>query len=213
MINVLFKFIFNWIGVIPSTKEKLLAATLELIKAEDIDGVTIRKIAGLAGTNVALVNYYFGSKEKLIREALKLQLASFRATFKFFDEMELPPLVRLKNFLLSFVSSLQEHPELIKRLLGQKQLFESQREYAEFLKSQGFEKLNSALTQIMGPSSEDKLLLVTQQMFAAILSPVIRASCSHMNEAMVRSSLQTASSLEEQIDQFLDHYFYQYIAH
>lgn len=47
------------------TKEKILDATLHLIKSEGIDSVTIRKIASEAGTNVALINYYFGSKENL----------------------------------------------------------------------------------------------------------------------------------------------------
>ncbi|SFI60988.1 transcriptional regulator, TetR family [Paenibacillus sp. UNC496MF] len=136
-----FKQRLNLTGGIPATKENILAATLELIKAEGIEGVTIRKIAAAAGANVALVNYYFGSKEKLISETLKVQLTSFQAAFAVFDETELPALVRLKRFLLSYTSSLEKHPELIKRLLVQEQWFESQAEYSEFLKSQGLDKL------------------------------------------------------------------------
>ncbi|NBD22830.1 TetR/AcrR family transcriptional regulator [Paenibacillus glycinis] len=198
--------------MIPSTKEKILAATLELIKAEGLDGVTIRKIAGLAGANVALVNYYFGSKEKLISETLKLQLHSFRAAFSVFDETDLPPLARMKKFMLSYTSSLQEHPELIKRLLGQEHFFESQTEYAEFLKVQGFEKLGATLTEIIGPSSRDTVLLMFQQMFAAILSPIIKASFANKAEKMEAQGFQIAASVEEQIDFFLDHYFYKYTA-
>ncbi|QHT60318.1 TetR family transcriptional regulator [Paenibacillus lycopersici] len=200
-------------GVIPATKEKILAATLELIKAEGIEGVTIRKIAAAAGANVALVNYYFGSKEKLISETLKVQLTSFKAAFAVFDDTGLPAIERLKRFLLSYTSSLQEHPELIKRLLLQDQLIESQTEYAEFLKSQGIDKLFAALTEIIGPASRDKLLLIAQQMFAAILSPVIKASLAHKHDSMQDGSFHISSSIEEQIDLFLHHYFYQYNAH
>ncbi|QHW30409.1 TetR/AcrR family transcriptional regulator [Paenibacillus rhizovicinus] len=186
---------------------------MALIKAEGIDKVTIRKIASAAEANVALVNYYFGSKEKLISETLKLQLASFQEAFSIFDEIGLPPLERLKRFLLAYTSSLQEHPELIKRVLGQERMFESQLEYASFLKSQGFDKLGAALTEIIGPSSREKLLLVTQQLFAAILSPIVKASFSNEHKSMQGEGFVITASVEEQIDLFLDHYFYKYTAH
>lgn len=185
---------------------------MELIKSEGIEGVTIRKIAGLAGANIALVNYYFGSKEKLISETIKVQLDSFREAFSVFDEGDLPPLARLKKFLLLYTSSLQEHPELAMRLLGKANLFESQTEYFSFFKRQGFEKLSSTLTEIIGESSRDTILLIIQQIFGAILSPIIKASFLNKNASTDLSHFQTSISIEAQIDLFFDHYFYKYTA-
>ena len=68
------------------SKEKILEATSELIRAERIEGVTTRKIAARAATNIALVNYYFGSKEQLINEIVKRHLESFREAFNVLDE-------------------------------------------------------------------------------------------------------------------------------
>ncbi|SFI60965.1 hypothetical protein SAMN02799624_01620 [Paenibacillus sp. UNC496MF] len=68
------------------------------------------------------------------------------------------------------------------------------------------------MTEIIGPANRDKLLLMTQQMFAAILSPVIKAGLANKHDSMQDSSLHTAATIEEQIDLFLDHYFYQYEA-
>ena len=59
------------------TKEKIMRATLELTKQEGFEKITIKKIAEASGTNVALVNYYFGSKENLFSESIKLILSSF----------------------------------------------------------------------------------------------------------------------------------------
>ncbi|WP_219838286.1 TetR/AcrR family transcriptional regulator [Paenibacillus sp. R14(2021)] len=198
--------------MIPSTKEKILAASLELIKSEGIEHVTIRKIAALAGTNVALINYYFGSKERLISETLKIQLQSFQEAFSVFDEMDLPPLVRLKNFLMNYTSSIQAHPELIKRVLGQEQLFESQTEYVEFLKSQGIEKLSAAITEMIGPAERERVLLMIQQIFAAILSPIIKASFAEKNGAHKDKQFHVTASVEEQIDLFLELYFHKFTA-
>ena len=63
------------------TKEKILRATLDLTKREGFEGITIKKIAEASSTNVALVNYYFGSKENLINDSVKLILNSFEYTF------------------------------------------------------------------------------------------------------------------------------------
>jgi AcrR family transcriptional regulator len=83
------------------SREKILQATWELIKEEGIDSVTIRHIASRAGTNIASINYYFGSKEQLINEVVKQRLEAFREAFQVLDETTLAPMARLRSFLLS----------------------------------------------------------------------------------------------------------------
>lgn len=53
------------------TKHDILKATVELIRDEGIECATLRRIATKADTNLALVNYHFGSKEKLITQAIR----------------------------------------------------------------------------------------------------------------------------------------------
>lgn len=57
-----------------STKERILAATIELLERDGWDSVTVRKIGAEAGVNIALVNYHFGSKENLKLAALEAAL-------------------------------------------------------------------------------------------------------------------------------------------
>jgi AcrR family transcriptional regulator len=52
-------------------KEQLLLAAIKLFAERDYDAVSVRDIAAAAHTNVAMISYYFGSKEKLF-EALFL---------------------------------------------------------------------------------------------------------------------------------------------
>lgn len=47
------------------TKEKILAAAERLFASRGLEGVTTREICREAGVNGALVNYHFGTKEKL----------------------------------------------------------------------------------------------------------------------------------------------------
>lgn len=55
----------------PSRREKILNAAEELFSRRGYYGVSIRDITQLAGVQLALVNYHFGSKEKLYREVIR----------------------------------------------------------------------------------------------------------------------------------------------
>ncbi|MEN6562107.1 MAG: TetR/AcrR family transcriptional regulator [Christensenella sp.] len=54
-----------------NTKDKIYQATLELLASgAEASQVTTRQIAAKAGVNLALVNYYFHSKENLLSEVV-----------------------------------------------------------------------------------------------------------------------------------------------
>lgn len=48
----------------------ILDAAIAVIRAEGIEAATVREIAGRAGVNIALINYYYSSKDALVDEAL-----------------------------------------------------------------------------------------------------------------------------------------------
>ena len=54
-----------------STQEKIIIAAVECIEEEGIQSVTVRSIAKKAKVNVAAINYYFRSKDILIRKVLE----------------------------------------------------------------------------------------------------------------------------------------------
>jgi AcrR family transcriptional regulator len=53
------------------TRQKLLLAACELFATQGFGAASIREIARKAGTNVAAINYHYGSKENLYSEAVK----------------------------------------------------------------------------------------------------------------------------------------------
>lgn len=56
----------------PDTRAKLIAATIECLARYGVEGATVRRIVAQAEVNIAAVNYHFGSKETLLREALDM---------------------------------------------------------------------------------------------------------------------------------------------
>lgn len=52
------------------TRERILLAAEELFSKDGYSGVSLRQITGEAGVDLALIKYYFGSKEGLFAEVL-----------------------------------------------------------------------------------------------------------------------------------------------
>ena len=52
------------------TKTALLDAAKQLVRERGYAGASVRELAATAGTNIAAVNYHFGTREKLLNQAV-----------------------------------------------------------------------------------------------------------------------------------------------
>ncbi|MEC2344288.1 MULTISPECIES: TetR/AcrR family transcriptional regulator [Paenibacillus] len=189
-----------------TTKQNILQATLDLIKTEGADQVTLRKITAAANVNLALVNYHFGSKDNLINEALKMLLTTFQANFDVLGDTSLSPKDRLKAFLLQYVDSVLQYPGLLHEVLGKGRItFESRQDFTDFMKTTGFSKITSVLEEITGESNSDILFIMMMQINAAVLFPLVLAK--QIKQMENRPSKEI---VERQIDILFDHYFAKY---
>lgn len=100
-------------GPIKSVKDRLLDAAEELFCEHGFNGTSIRDIAASAGCNIASVNYYFGSKEKLYEEVWRRHLIPMRdariaSINKVMSQTETRPNLEdlLKSFADTFVGSI-----------------------------------------------------------------------------------------------------------
>lgn len=57
-------------------REQLLNAAEELFAEKGFDGTSVRDIAQKADVNLAMISYYFGSKEKLLQVLIEQRMAS-----------------------------------------------------------------------------------------------------------------------------------------
>lgn len=197
---------FNEDGKDVTTKDHILNTALKLIKAEGFECVTLRKIASCADVNLALINYYFGSKDKLINESLKYLLAEFHEHFLILDDLSIPPKKRLNIFMKHYASSLAEFPELLKEILGKGNLsFESHYEYISYMKKLGMNKVSAALSEITGETDPETLSVMTMHIHSAAYFPILMAQ-----RMKSLSSAPDQLCVEKQIDILFDHYFAKY---
>ena len=98
-----------------STKEKIILAAIDCIEENGLQSLTIRSIAAKAGVNSAAISYYFGSKEKLVEEALNRTLEELKKIPEEVLRAEgLDLKQRLRAFFTALLDGLVRWPRLIK---------------------------------------------------------------------------------------------------
>lgn len=85
-------------------REHLLLVAEELFSEKGFDGTSVRDIAQAADVNLAMINYYFGSKELLLKALLEFR---FGDSFVQIEEMEknpqLSPMEKIEKISLYYV--------------------------------------------------------------------------------------------------------------
>jgi AcrR family transcriptional regulator len=56
-------------------RQRIVLAAIDLLNREGLEAITTRRISEAAGVNVAAVNYYFGTKDNLVKQTLSLTLS------------------------------------------------------------------------------------------------------------------------------------------
>jgi AcrR family transcriptional regulator len=62
-------------------KEIIIESAIKLFSTKGFEGTSVREIATDAGVNVAMINYYFGSKEKLFENVVEYRTSFLRGVF------------------------------------------------------------------------------------------------------------------------------------
>ena len=158
------------------TKGKIILATLDIIGAEGFHNVTVRKIAAKAAVNIGAVNYHFGSKEKVIAEALEHVIMRMKESFTALDNPAATPHERLRNFLRGYIQTLFRYPDPIKSIIYQA-IHGNHEEhcYQAYMKHEGVYKIKGLLHAIYPNAPEEELNLHTVRLLSSIVFPLLMA--------------------------------------
>ena len=96
-----------------SKKDKIINTTLKLIAEKGNLNFTIREIVLDADVNVASVNYYFGTKRKLIQEIEDKFSKNFTEFESILEDTQIPPKERLLNWANTLIEYLVSNPGII----------------------------------------------------------------------------------------------------
>lgn len=96
-----------------STEEKIKAAARKLFTQKGYDGTRTRDIAEEAGINLALLNYYFRSKEKLFEIVMLEKMhALFGAVTPVVNDPSTSLNEKIEKMVYAYFDMLCQHPDL-----------------------------------------------------------------------------------------------------
>lgn len=156
---------------IKSVKDRLVDSAEVLFCERGFKGTSIRDIAASAGCNIASVNYYFGSKEKLYEEVWRRHLIPMRdarieSVNKVMSQAQARPDLEelLRSFAYTFVGSMvdAEGASQLCRLIA-REYIDSHLPASMFVDEVIMPTINSmhdALVKICPDLDESKILLV-----------------------------------------------------
>ncbi len=157
-----------------SVRDRIMLATVTCIERDGMDAVTVRGIAKEAGVNSAAINYYFGTKQKLIEATLQHVLRQeFIGSLAELDEAveaERGDLrAGLANFLTEFFGNMLRWPRVTEAhlhdaLMRQDYDGTTIREANAF-----FEQFLARIRPVLAKGSEADLKLSVIQMWSAML--------------------------------------------
>ena len=95
-----------------TTEERIKQAAAKKFIEKGFSRTTIRNIAEEAGINVALLNYYFRSKEKLFQSIMEEEVRSMFGILNQIMESDSPLQVKIWQFADKYIDYLRTHPNV-----------------------------------------------------------------------------------------------------
>ncbi len=97
--------------MVTDKKEHIINAAIELFAEKGFEGSSIRDLAKRAGVNVAMVNYYFGSKENLFQSMVEFKAGFMRGKLdEIVSDNSLSEIEKIDSIIESYVSRLLSQP-------------------------------------------------------------------------------------------------------
>lgn len=156
------------------TKEKITKATLEVISEVGFDKATVRKIAAKANVNIALISYYFESKEGAVIFAMNELSGEFQNCFDILIEKGHAPVQRLHSFFQRYAEVAHKYPYVMRSLISSGSLFKEMK-LLSYLKDEGFRRFRLTIEEIHPVEDERALFIRFFQAICAIAFPTLLA--------------------------------------
>jgi len=92
-------------------KEQIIEKAIELFGVNGYDSTSIRELSQEAGINIAMINYYFGSKEKLFEAMVEHKAGYMKGKLEeLLNDKGLDPLEKINKVIEEYVTRIFSQP-------------------------------------------------------------------------------------------------------
>ena len=108
-----FKQVFNFTSFLKMDKREIIIVTaIKLFGEKGFEGTSVREIAAGAKVNLAMINYYFGSKEKLFESVVEYKASYLKGVFEeLVNNTSLSQIEKLYVVIDSYIEKMFQSPQ------------------------------------------------------------------------------------------------------
>lgn len=184
-----------------SKKDKIINAALKIITKKGNMNFTIRDVILDADVNIASVNYYFGTKKKLIQEIEKKFIQTLHEYNIILKNPKIPPKQRLFKWAYTIIEDLIKNPGIVSILSNKLILTEQFDENMELFIQENTKYLGEIIKEITGIEDEEQIQLRIIRFDADLFFPML---FSKNSEKIFSFSIYDPKILTKYIDLIID---------
>ncbi len=88
---------------------EILQVAEQLFAEEGFDGTSVRDIAKMANVNIAMISYYFGSKEKMLEALVVYRISDMRLQLESLYNENIPPFTKIDKMVELYISRINKN--------------------------------------------------------------------------------------------------------
>lgn len=89
---------------------EIMQNALQLFAHKGYDNTSVRDIAGVAGVNIAMISYYFGSKEKLLEAIFQRYIKNMRSILEqIVKSKDLDPIQKMNQIIDTYIDAITQN--------------------------------------------------------------------------------------------------------
>ncbi len=184
-------------------RARILDRTIYLMGKQGTTDVTVRAIAQEAGVNVAAVNYYFSSKERMISLMAERFQTGFKAVMALLTDEQVDLEQRLRSWAATIVGFLAEYPGIL--TLMERQLTAQPLDaFGETLRSamqSAIQQLEAVLQELIGSDDQQRLSFKLTLFISTLAGPYP----SKFDQRSSERGYQAPSQQAEFLDLLMEH--------
>lgn len=95
-------------------QHEILIVAEKLFAEKGFDGTSVRDISKNAGVNVAMISYYFGSKEKLLEQLILVRVQDLKIKLASIFNEEINPFEKINRFIELYIQKIDANRHMYK---------------------------------------------------------------------------------------------------
>jgi len=88
---------------------EILLVAEQLFAEEGFDGTSVREIAKIANVNVAMISYYFGSKEKLLEALVLYRISGMQLHLESLSSEDISPIEKIEKLIEYYIQRINSN--------------------------------------------------------------------------------------------------------